>query len=227
MNSSGRESGSRVGGSRKTQRERHNIISVMEESDTLRIAKEDVLRILAEKAGKKSPLESIKLEVKVSNSFISEAIRGLEKESLLQVREDFIGLTKKGQDYARGILEKHLTFEGYLKKTRSEVEAHEAAHILEHYVSQEVTDNVKRLSTFEKEGSPLTEFEFNKEGIITNITFSDPTLFERIVSMGIVPGERIKITSKIGNTIIVDAVKRFALGEDVAQGIEVLAYERD
>jgi len=198
----------------------------MEESDTLRIVKEDILRILAEKAGKKSPLEFVKSEMKVSSSFISEAIKELEKENLIQVAKDSVGLTKQGQDSANSILEKHLTVERYLKKARSEGEAHEAAHILEHYISQEVVDNIKELSTLKKKGVPLTEFKFNREGIITNITFPDFTLFERVVSMGIAPGERIKITNRIGHTTIANVNGRFALGEDIARGIEVLEYER-
>lgn len=229
MNSSGREGELRRGGSREIRKEKHSktgLGEVMKESDTLRIVKEDILRILAEKTGKKSPLGLIKSEVRVSNSFISEAITGLEEEGLIQVKEDFIALTKKGQARATNILEKHLNFEQYLGKTRSEGEAHKAAHILEHYVSQEVIDNIKRLSTFKKEGIPLTKFEFNREGIITNVTFSDSTLFERIISMGIVPGERIKITNRIGHTVIANVNKKFALDEDIARGIEVLEYER-
>ena len=44
--------------------------------------------------------------------------------------------------------------------------------------------------------------------------------------MGIVPGERIKITNRIGHTIIANINRSFALGEDIARGIEVLEYER-
>jgi Mn-dependent DtxR family transcriptional regulator len=197
----------------------------MKESDTLRIVKEDILRMLAEKPGNKSLLESVKSEVRVLNSVISEAIKGLEEENMIQVGEDFIGLTQKGQGNAKGILEKHLAFEQYLKKTKSEGEGHEVADILEHYISQEVIDNIKRLSTFKKEGIPLTEFTFNKEGIITNISFSDSGLFERLVAMGIVHGERIKITNRIGNIIIASVVKKIALDEAIAQGIEALEYE--
>jgi len=44
--------------------------------------------------------------------------------------------------------------------------------------------------------------------------------------MGIVPGERIQITNRIGHTIIVNVNRSFALGEDIARGIEVLECER-
>ena len=198
----------------------------MEESDTLRIAKEDILRILAGKTGKKSPLEFVKSEMKASSSFISEAVKELAEENLIQVAKDSVGLTKQGQDSANSMLEKYLATERYLKKARSEGEAHEAAHILEHYISQEVIDNIKKLSTLKKKGIPLTEFRLNREGIITNITFPDSTLFERVVSMGIVPGEGIKITNRIGHTIIANVNGSFALNEDIARGIEVLEYER-
>jgi len=41
-------------------------------------------------------------------------------------------LTEKGEENAKEILKKHLVFEDYFKKTRTENEAHKIAHILEH-----------------------------------------------------------------------------------------------
>jgi len=198
----------------------------MEEHDILKIVKEDILRLLAEEAGNKSPLKFVKSESKVSSSLMSEAIKELEEESLIQVGQDSVALTKQGQNRASSILEKHLTIERYLEKTRSKGEAHEAAQVLEHYISQEVIDNIKELSTLGKKGIPLTEFKFNTEGIITDIKPPDFRLFERLISMGIVPGGRIKITNRIGHTTIATVNRVFAIGEDVAQGIEVLEYER-
>jgi len=198
----------------------------MEEHDILKIVKEDILRLLAEEAGNKSPLKFVKSEINASSSLMSEAIKELDEENLIQVGQDSVALTKQGQNRASSILEKHLTIERYLEKTRSKGEAHEAAHVLEHYISQEVIDNIKELSTLGKEGIPLTEFKFNTEGIITDIKPPDFRLFERLISMGIVPGGRIKITNRIGHTTIATVNRVFAIGEDVAQGIEVLEYER-
>jgi len=198
----------------------------MEERDILKIVKEDILRLLAEEAGNKSPLKFVKLEIQASSSLMSEAIKELDEENLIQVGQDSVALTKQGQNRASSILEKHLTIERYLEKTRSKGEAHEAAQVLEHYISQEVIDNIKELSTLGKKGIPLTEFKFNTEGIITDIKPPDFRLFERLISMGIVPGGRIKITNRIGHTTIATVNRVFAIGEDVAQGIEVLEYER-
>jgi len=204
----------------------YEVVNTMEESDTLRIVKEDILRILAEQPEKVSSLEFVKSEVRASDSCVSEGLRKLAQEKLIEVEAHSVRLTKEGQDSASSILEKHLTVERYLEKMRSAGEAHKEANVLEHYVSREVIDNIRELSTLEKKGVPLTEFKSNREGIITDITIADSGLFERLISMGIAPGERIKITNRIGHTIIAIVSRTFAFGEDIAEGIQVLEHER-
>ena len=190
------------------------------ESDVLRIVKEDILEVLKEKNGK-VPLLLIEPEIRVSRSFISKAIRELEKEDLIQIEKDLICLAEEGMKKAENIIKKHLILENYFKKIRSNKDAYKAASILEHYVSMEVIDNIKKLSTFKKEGVPLTEFE-QKEGLITDIIF-DIGLFERLISMGIFPGEKIKITNKLPNSIVVKIEnKKFALSKKIAREIKVL-----
>jgi len=120
-------------------------------SSILKIVKEDILRILGEEKRRIS-LEILKEEIKVSLSFINEAIEELKRERLIKSQQIFFILTEEGEEKARDILKKHLVFEDYFKKTRTEREAHKIAHILEHYVSEEVLNNIKKLSTFKKEG---------------------------------------------------------------------------
>ena len=194
------------------------------EFSILRIVKEDILRILGEERSRVS-LEILKEEIKVSLSFIYEAIEELEREGLIQSQQSFFRLTDKGEENAKEILKKHLVFENYFKKTRTENEAHKIAHILEHYVSEEVLDNIKKLSTFKEEGIYLTKLRLRKKGLITNIMISDNGLFERVVSMGIVPGEEVMITSEVSNAIIIKIKnKKFALDKDIARKIKVLEY---
>ncbi len=193
-------------------------------SNILKIVKEDILRILSERKGKVS-LDIIKEEIKVSYSFVSEAIEELKKRGLIQSQQSFFRLTDNGEENAKDILKKHLVFEDYFKKTRTEEEAHKIAHILEHYVSEEVLNNIKKLSTFKEEGICLTKLKLRKKGLITNIMISDNGLFERVVSMGIVPGEKVMITSEISNAIIIKIKnKKFALDKDIARKIKVLEY---
>ena len=170
-------------------------VNSIEESDILKIVREDVLRILGERKAKVS-LKVIKAKAKVSSSFLSRTIRDLEEENLIHVKNKSIGLTKKGRDEANIIVKKHLVLENYFGETRSKSEAHKAAQLLEHYVSEEVINNIKKLSTFRKEGVPLTKINLNKGGIITDIAFSDYGLFERIVSMGLFLGEKITVTNE-------------------------------
>ena len=190
------------------------------ELDVLRIVKEDILEVLREK-NEEVPLLLIEPEIRVSRSFISKAIRELGEESLIQIKKDLICLTEEGMEKGERILRKHLILEDYFRKIRSKKEAYKAASILEHYVSMEVIDNIKKLSTLKKEGVPLTEFK-QKEGLITDTIF-DIGLFERIISMGIFPGEKIEITNKLPNSIIVKIEnKKFALAKKIASGIKVL-----
>lgn len=192
----------------------------------LEIVKEDILRVLGEREEKVS-LESLKAEIKVSHSFVSETINSLKEENLIEVEEEFIRLTKNGQDIAKDIIKKHLVLENYFKETRSEREAHQAAHFLEHYVSEEVVDNIKKLSIFKGEGIPLTKFGLKEEGVITDIMFSDYKLFERMVSMGILLGQKIEITNKIPSGVIVKTNnKKFVLDKNIAKEIKVLKLEK-
>lgn len=191
-----------------------------------KIVKEDMLRILGERKEKVS-LKSMKAKIKVSHSFVLKAIKSLEEEGLISVEKEFIRLTKNGWDEAEDIAKKHLVLENYFKETRSEREAHRAAHLLEHYVSEEVINNIKKIFTLKKEGVPLTKFGLNKEGLITDIMFSDYKLFERMISMGILPGEAIEVTNKIPSGVIVRINnKKIVLDKTIAKEIKVLEYEK-
>ncbi len=193
------------------------------EESILQIVKDDILRIMGEDEKEKVSLKFIKSKIKASSSFISEAIGKLEKESLIQLEKDFVILTEKGRDEAGSIVKRHSILEDYFKRKRSEDEAHKAADILEHYVSVEVLNNIKRLSTFKGRGFPLTELELNRENLITDIEFSVGGLFERMVSMGIFPGEKIKIIHNIPDGFVVDVSgKKIAIGKDIAKRIEVV-----
>jgi len=191
----------------------------------LRIVKEDILEALEEKNGK-APSLLLEPEIKVSRSFISKALGELEKEDLIRIKKNLVYLTKAGTKRAKDIVKKHLVLEDYFKKTRSKKGAYKAASILEHYVSLEVIDNIEELSTLKREGTPLTKFELHKQGLITDILISGSKMFERIVSMGIFPGNKIILTNKISDKIVVKIEgKKFALGKNIAKKIKVLRYK--
>jgi len=196
---------------------------MVETANILEIVKEDILRILGE-TKKATSLKFIKSVVKVRGSFLSEAIENLQKKGLIKVRKN-ISLTKKGQVKAENILRKHLILENYFKKARNKKEADRIAHILEHYISEEVIRNIREISTLKKKGVSLTELK-QQNGLITDIVLGI-RLFERVVSMGIFPGERIEIIKEIPNGIIVGVgTKKIVLDKNIARKIKVLEYEK-
>ncbi len=195
---------------------------MVEKDNILRIVREDILRILGEEEEKVS-MESIKEEIRVSHSYISDAINSLEEEDLIYVEGDFITLTEDGQNRAKDIVEKHLILENYFKRTKNKKDAHKIAHILEHYIFEEVIKNIKKLSTLKESGVPLTECKLRKEVMIVDINIPGNDLFERIISMGVFPGEKILLTNKIPGSVIIRAGhKKLAIGKDIAKEIKVL-----
>ena len=198
---------------------------MFKETDIIKIVKEDILRIIGErKQGVSSDI--IEREIKASSSFISKAIEELEREQSIQPKGVFFELTEKGRKEAKDILNKHLVCENYFKKYRDAIKAHEIAHVLEHYVSQEVINNIIKMSTFKNEGVPLTKLDQHRKKLITDIMVSDDALFERLVSMGIVPGENIMVINELPNAIMVKIKdKKFALDKNIARKIKVLKYE--
>lgn len=195
-----------------------------EELETLKIIKEDILEVVGRK-NEKLPLRLMKLEVTASHSFVSKAIKELQEENLVKVSsekksEEYIQLTKEGKVIANDIIEKHSILEKYFEERGSKEEAINATNLLEHYISTEAINNIRKLSTFQKEGIPLTKFK-KKEGLIVDIGL-DVGLLERAISMGIYPGERIKILYKIPNGFVVNVSrKKIAIGEDIAKEIKV------
>ena len=186
--------------------------------------KEDILRILSER-GEKTSLKTIKDEIKVAHLITSEALKELGKEDLIKIQENLISLTDLGEKKAKPILEKHFILEDYFQKTRSRIEAHTAAHMLEHSVSRKVINNIKKLSTLKKEGVPVTKFELEKEGLIAEVMFSDYKLFERIISMGLFPGEKIMVIGEILHGIVLKVKnKKFAMDRSIANGIKAVEY---
>ena len=206
------------------------LVNIIKESEVLRIVKEDILEVLG-RENKKILLKFMKLEINVSKFFVSRAVSELEKEDLIKLSlekkygKQYIQLTKRGQNRAKDIVKKHLVLEEYFKKRMGKKEAIRATNALEHYISAEVVDVIKKLSTFKKKGVSLTEFK-KEEGLITDINFSIG-LFERLISMGIHPGGRIKIINRIQNGVIVKIKnKKFVLDKNVAKEIKVLEYEK-
>ena len=139
------------------------------------------------------------------DEFFMEGLRELQEKGLVTVSDTVIkqiSITEKGRNEAEIIFSRHTAIEKYLLRDLDEIEAHRAAHVLEHMISEEVIENMKRITSIEDDGGSLLEFNFN-EGIISALKIDDTQLFERMISMGVCPGQRIKIIAKIAAGLIV------------------------
>jgi Fe2+ transport system protein FeoA len=74
---------------------------------------------------------------------------------------------------------------------------------------------------FEDSGEPLTQYT-SDEGIITGLNFTDKRMLERIISMGLCPGQRLKIITKINDCFIVKSRHtHLAIDKSLCKGILV------
>jgi len=194
---------------------------VKDKSESLKIVNEDILRILGEQGGKCS-LECISSKLNQPSSF-EKAIKKLTNQELLRLQGDIAKLSEKGKATAGLICEKHNVIENYwIKKALAdEEEAHQAAHLLEHHVSEKVIDNIRTISKIQRQGTLLSEFT-GKEGMITNIVL-EGGMFERLISMGFSPGEKLEIVEKLSNSIVITIKnKKLAIDREIANKIRVL-----
>ena len=186
------------------------------------MVKDDILRILCEK-GRKASLNNIKEEIRASSPFILKAIKELKEKNLIQTKQDSLELTEEGRINAKDILKRHLFLEDYFKRSGNEKEADRKADILEHYISEEVARNIKILSTLKEGGIPLPKSRLNDIDFIVDITTTNNELFERMVSIGISPGEKIILTNCFSHGVVIkiDNSKVF-LDKKIAEKIKVV-----
>jgi len=186
--------------------------------ERLGTVQEDLLRMLAEREGE-ARLAVIREDV--SSSELDSAVDDLVQRELVQLRGDILRLTTSGEEVADHLLEKHLAVEEHFERTRSEEEAHRAAHLLEHRVSLEVIEEMERVASVEREGVSLRGLE-QAEALVADIGL-EGDVFERLISMGIYPGRKIRVQAELPNIIVVEiGGKLLAIEKAIAEQIEVV-----
>ena len=197
----------------------------------LEIAKENILRVLIEETPGFEELEMIAELMKEKiipeswdkkpAEFFSKGIMELEKDDCIKIEDKKISLTSKGRERGNKVYEDHQVIENLFMQDFDEEKAHVFAHILEHLISKEVIENMKKIDELKGHGIPLTEFP-STEGIITQLQIEDGQLLERIISMGVCPGQRIQIIARLKAGIVVKLKHtQLAIDKDIAKGIMV------
>jgi Mn-dependent DtxR family transcriptional regulator/Fe2+ transport system protein FeoA len=185
----------------------------------LRVAKEDILRAIVEL--QIDSLEEIRQELETPES-LPKAIDQLVTEGLVCLSERSVRLTLAGEEAAGVIVTRHRAIEDYFRHEVGCEEAHRIAHRLEHIIVEEVVYSLKRIRELEKKGSPLSGDEWG-EGLITRVDIADSQLFDRMISMGICPGQWIRTIKRFyGGLIILLGNTQLAVDWEIASQIEVM-----
>jgi DtxR family transcriptional regulator, Mn-dependent transcriptional regulator len=188
-------------------------------------------------------------EMSVSPSTMVVTLRRLQSQGYLKVeRRKEIQLTAKGRRVAEGILRRHFLTERLLTDVLGMdwVKAHQEAHRLEHAISAEVEDRLRKLLNHPttcphgnaipgveganggKKSSPLSGVPEGKEVVLQRITEGgerDSRLLGFMQTHQLVPGAKVtvlEVAPSLGIMNLKVGRDEFALGIEAAKKLRVL-----
>ncbi|AKB59627.1 metal-dependent transcriptional regulator [Methanosarcina barkeri] len=194
--------------------------------------------------------KQISEELNVSPPSVTEMIKKLHSSGLVEYTPyQGVELTKKGTDQAIKIKRKHQVLETFLVDVLDfdRKEAHKEACELEHAVSDAVLEKIyeflgcpeycpdgnpinidKNNIVQEEEFVPLDEMEEGSSGRVVRVTLPRETK-ERLISLGILAGEDIKVRrkQKQGCISVIAVGSEIALGKDIAKKIFIAPKGRN
>jgi Mn-dependent DtxR family transcriptional regulator len=181
---------------------------------------EDVLRIAAEKGRDVISLPMLKEDISAADELFVAAIDELENKGLIYIEDHEIILTKKGREKAGKILARHEIIERYFHDILKEPMPHNVAHALEHFVADKTIRRMREFLTMKEEGKPATDFPLEREFLIIAVEITDKRILEKIISLGLTPGSKVKIEEKIPNAVIFNiGGRKVALANEIAKNI--------
>ncbi len=211
---------------------------------------EDYLACIYKLSEEKSTIKTTEIasKMRVSPASVTEMINRLAAEGLVNYEKYHgVTLTEKGIKEGRRVKRKHRILERFLfdvlgVKTEK---MHEEAHRLEHGFSDESVSKICQILNNPKvcpdgdpipecgddcrecEGAPsipLPSLLQGDEAIITHLKCVSPNKIRRLISMGFVPGRRLKLEEEIpagGPLLIALDGMRIALGAEYASLVQV------
>ncbi|MCD6473398.1 MAG: FeoA domain-containing protein [Thermoplasmata archaeon] len=186
----------------------------------LRLLIDDILRFTREK-NRPVSIKEIMDETNSSKIEVMDAIKEMEKEGLAKYKEK-VSLTKKGEEMANEMYERHVTIEKFFGGK----EAHEIAHSLEHLLEKKDIELMKDTLTRKKES--LEEFEEGERGIIVAFAINDPRIISRLIGAGIAPMTPFMMEKKRSNEMIILAHNKvIALDKSLAKKIYAMRVENE
>ena len=165
--------------------------------DAERLAKEDVLRHLAERGGE-STLDEIVKDIG-DEALAASMVEELAREGLVERSDSRVWLTRAGERASEQLLRRHRESEEALRRLLGG-HAHLAAHSLEHLG----LDTSKLLSSI-RELRRLTELGKGAVARIVAVLEPNPRLLARLYGVGVVPGRRVRVLTNAGGLVVVES----------------------
>lgn len=186
-----------------------------------KIEKEDILKeSLKLSLNKKLSTESLLNRLSMPGSRLRRHLKKLQNEDLVDFAEGVISLKVKGKERAYQLIRAHRLWETYLANQvgLAETQIHEDAEQIEHFLTDELIDEVDRELGYPKvdpHGSPIPEKSIQSELSMYDLAPGQKALIsgeqktEHITHMlwkqGLIPGQQIKVVSKTEELVIVMA----------------------
>ncbi len=187
-----------------------------------------------------------KKEVSI-NDVDAYILKELEKQGFIEIQGNKLRLTNKGEELGRKIIRLHRLTERLLFDILGmEEEIYEkTACNLEHVITEELEEAICTLLGHPKicpHGKPippgkccinheklvkrvvypLNELFPGDEGKLSYIYSRNPGLINRLMSLGLIPGRRIKVLKKFPSYIVQVGNTQIALDEEIAKNIYVI-----
>lgn len=179
------------------------------------------------------------LEKDIDNKYTQE----LYKDGLIYINEGVIYLTEAGERLGRKLIRRHrlserLTADLFLA---SEDEMERISHKIEHYVSDDVEENICRflghpsicphgtiippgkccLSDEDFVLKPVSELDKGFKGEVAHIKTKDRKKLQKIMSMGLLPGSSIEIIQTFPSFVFQVGQSQLAVDKEIADEIFV------
>lgn len=115
-----------------------------------------------------------------------------------------------------------MEIESFIKNQTNSCDANQMAHILEHSLTEDVIKNMFAVSSLKKQGIPLSQFIL-PSGTIVDISWNSCNLMTNLISIGIFPGQRIQILSKLVNNYLLEVKRsKIAIDRILAKAIKLI-----
>jgi Mn-dependent DtxR family transcriptional regulator len=191
----------------------------MNDEDFLKEIMEDMLRIAAEKKDV-IPISILKTKISVDDGIFARGVEELENKGLSYVENNELVLTGKGREKAAKILARYEIIEKYFHEILEEPVSHNVAHALEHFVAEKTIKRMKDFLAMKERGKPTTDFPLGRDILIVGIQSTDKNILEKIISLGLAPGNKIRVEEKIPNAVIFNVGgRKVALANEIAESI--------